>query len=77
MSLRKSILAIGQWLFLPLLGALAAVFAGAIYYGLEWAWRDYDDHARGMWEGSVLVYSITLGHVIAKRVVRWRLGRRR
>jgi hypothetical protein len=57
------------------LGVLVTAFAGAVYYGLERALSDYDDHDRGMWEGAAIVYSIALGSTVANRIAR-RKGQR-
>lgn len=57
-------------LVLLALGALVCLLAGAVYCALEWAWRAYDDHDRGLWEGLAIAVVISFGNDVANRVAR-------
>lgn len=58
-----------KYLFLMFLGGMIAVVAGAQYRLLEWAWQDYADFDRGMWQGLLLMFTVTQGHELAQRIV--------
>lgn len=61
-------MSIREMLFLLFLGAMIAVIAGVVYSGLEWAWSSYDDHDRGLWEGTVVVFVMSACSAIVTRV---------
>jgi uncharacterized membrane protein len=51
------------------IGMLLAILVGALYYFLEWAWADYDDHDRGLFEGMLIITVYELGVKVAKHFV--------
>ncbi len=50
-----------ELVFIVFLGMMVAVIAGAQYYFLEWAWSEYADFDRGLWQGVLLVLTLDAG----------------
>lgn len=67
---------IREALFLVFLGGLICVGMGAVYYTLEWAWQDYDDHDRGLFEGMLLLVTGELGNRVARHIANRKERRR-
>jgi ABC-type arginine transport system permease subunit len=63
--------AVVRLLVLPIvLGVAIALVAAGSYWGLEALLASYTDHARGLWEGAVVVTIMNGGNALAHRVLR-------
>jgi hypothetical protein len=62
-------MSIRELVTLVAIGMLLALIVGMEYYLLEWAWADYDDHDRGIYEGMLMITTYELGAKYAKHLV--------